>query len=69
VIGAHVAERGQLLGGAAAEERRGLLVDDLALTGRAGERVLDLDEEPLVLLVAAGGARLHAHQVPEALEA
>src|SRR5262245_23970122 len=48
--------------------RGGLLLGDVALAFPPRERVVDLDQKPLVLLVG-GRARLHAHEMPAPFQA
>src|SRR5215203_7426573 len=52
----------ELVVGAAGQDRGRFLVGDLGLRRRAGERVVTLDEQPLLLLLMR--ARPHAHEVP-----
>ena len=53
---------GELVVGAAGQDRGGFFVGDLGLGRRAGELVVTLDEQPLLLLLVR--ARAHAHEVP-----
>src|SRR3954465_15382206 len=53
---------GELVVGATGKDRGRFLVGDLGLRRRAGEFVITLDEQPLLLLLMWAGA--HAHEVP-----
>ena len=53
---------GEFVVGAAGQDRGGFLVGDLRLGRRAGEFVVSLDEQPLLLFFMR--ARAHAHEVP-----
>src|SRR3954447_574296 len=62
MILADLTSGGELIVGAARQDRGGFLVGDLGLRRRVGERVVTLDEQPLLLLLVRAGA--HAHEVP-----
>src|SRR3954468_1352824 len=56
----------ELVVGAARQDRGGFLVGDLRLGRRAGERVVTLDEQPLLLLLVWAGA--HPYEVPASFQ-
>src|SRR5829696_5012344 len=58
---------GELIVGATGQDRGRFLVGDLGLGRRAGERVVTLDEQPLLLLLVRAGA--HPHEVPAPFQA
>ena len=55
MILAYLAFGGELIVGAAGQDRGRFFVGDLGLGGRAGELVITLDEQPLLLLLSGRG--------------
>src|SRR5215207_943402 len=66
MVRADLAGGRELVVGEARQDRGGFLVRDLGLCRRAGELVVALNEQPLLLLLVR--ARAHAHEVPAALQ-
>src|SRR5829696_5660305 len=67
MVRADLAGGRELVVGEARQHRGGFLVRDLGLCRRAGELVVALNEQPLLLLLVR--ARAHANQVPAPLQA
>src|SRR3954468_17433433 len=66
MILADLAFGGELVVGAAGQDRGRFLVGELGLRRRAGELVVALDEQPLLLLLMR--ARAHPHEVPASFQ-